>query len=187
MADLYDGTTPPKKCPHTGDLFGADSLPTERFTPVEGGQWELVLSRDDEEEEHQGISPLWMLAAAAAVGLIWFNTGLLGVQPALVSGQSMAPSYVVGDIIVTQDVDVDSLRVGDVIRYRSASGRSIFHRIIDVTGSGAGRVFITRGDNNNVNDPPVVAAQIDGRVVFKIPKIGWLPIRLGQGLRSLGG
>ena len=71
MADLYDGTTPPKKCPHTGDLFGADSLPTERFTPVEGGQWELVLSRDDEEDEQvpEDFGHGWTIERILAAGL----------------------------------------------------------------------------------------------------------------------
>jgi signal peptidase len=141
----------------------------------------------ENEEGHQGISPMWMLAAALGVGMIWFNTGLLGVQPALVSGVSMEPSYAVGDIVITREVDINSLQVGDVIRYRSASGRSIFHRITEVTGGGGARVFITRGDNNNVDDPPVIASQIDGRVVLKIPKLGWLPIRLNEALRWVAG
>ena len=111
------------------------------------------------------------------VGVIWLNTGLLGVRPALVSGVSMEPNLGLGDIVLTRPVDPASLRAGDVIRFRSAD-ISIVHRIVAVKATPAGLLFQTQGDNNNFADPPVPAADIEGKVMLRLPKLGLLPIAL---------
>ena len=44
-----------------------------------------------------------------------------------------------------------------------------------------GTVFVTQGDANHLPDPaPIHPDQVDGRVQFRIPKIGWLKIALGN-------
>jgi signal peptidase len=141
-------------------------------------------AREETAERRRGV-PLPVLAGmAVVVTVIWLNTGLLGVRPALVSGHSMEPAYAANDLLFTREVDAESLRVGDVIRFQQGP-RSVAHRIIEIERTDAGPVFVTQGDNNNAADAPIVAGQIEGKVVFDIPKAGWVttaPKRLLQRL-----
>lgn len=115
--------------------------------------------------------------ALALTAAIWFNTGLLGVQPAIVSGISMEPNLEVGDIVVTRNVDAASIKPGDVIRFQRGE-IDVLHRVVEVRQSAAGPVFITQGDNNNYLDPPVPAAALDGKVVLVLPKLGLIPVTI---------
>ena len=52
------------------------------------------------------------------------------------------------------------------------------HRIVEI-GEGSGApVFITRGDSNNTNDNPVLAEQVEGKIVLVIPEVGWPAIQV---------
>jgi signal peptidase len=138
------------------------------------------------EERGRGLSPLFMLAAVLVVALIWLNTGLLGVRPALVSGVSMRPYLKVGDVVVTKQVSASSLKVGDVVRFRGQEGGVvILHRIIAIDKGPGHMTFVTKGDSNDVSDRPITAEQIEGKVILKIPEAGWLPIWVQKALRAL--
>jgi signal peptidase len=137
-----------------------------------------------EESEPFDVSAPWIVATMLLVGLLWFNTGLFGVTPSVVSGVSMEPSMHVGDVVVMREVDADDIEVGDVIQYRVPSGR-IFHRVIEVQDTATGRVFVTQGDNNNTPDDPVLESQVDGKIIFTIPKAGWVPIKIGEVLNQV--
>jgi signal peptidase I len=121
--------------------------------------------------------PAWLVTfSAIIVAAIWLNTGLLGVRPALVSGVSMEPNLVLGDIVVTRSVPVETLKAGDIVRYQSGAV-PVLHRIIEVRrGPDGQRVFITQGDNNNFGDAPVPASAVSGKVILTIPKLGRIPI-----------
>ncbi len=127
----------------------------------------------------------WMLIAVVAVSLLWFNTGLLGVRPTLVAGVSMEPTFETGDVVVTRKVSPEDIQVGDVIRYRSEKG-FILHRVVDIDAGTGEHVFITRGDNSGVNDDPVMASQVEGKVILTIPKIGWVAIATKNFINRLG-
>jgi signal peptidase len=116
-----------------------------------------------------------IVMAVLAVSLLWFNTGLLGIRPNLVSGASMAPALNPGDIVILRPVDAETIQIGDIIRVVQAE-TPILHRVVEIRDEGGSREYITQGDANNVPDPPARADQIDGRVVLVIPKIGWLAI-----------
>jgi signal peptidase len=48
--------------------------------------------------------------------------------------------------------------------------------------------FTTKGDANNTADPEAVfPAQIEGRLVYDIPHLGWVPIWISRGLSELVG
>ncbi len=94
---------------------------------------------------------------------------------------SMYPEIKVKDIVVTKKVPEKELNVEDVITFISPDPRfggiSITHRIIekyydDVTDS---YVYRTKGDYNNVADNALVRdTNILGKVILKIPKLGYL-------------
>ncbi|MCJ7706855.1 MAG: signal peptidase I, partial [Anaerolineales bacterium] len=121
----------------------------------------------------------FVLIASLAVALLWFNTGMFGIRPTLVSGVSMEPALRPGDIVIVRPVSAESLRVGDIVRFRE--GRTtILHRLVEIRGSGPDREFLTQGDANNVPDRPVTEGEIEGRVILILPKIGWLAIGVRQ-------
>ena len=129
-------------------------------------------------EKQHGGAPGWLIATAAVFAIvIWLNTGLLGVRPALVSGVSMEPNLYLGDVIVTRTVEPRTLRIGDVIRFRSGEV-SIVHRIVAVRKAPEGLVFETKGDNNGFMDAPVAGEDVEGKLVLRVPKLGLLPIAL---------
>ncbi len=122
--------------------------------------------------------PGWMLALGVMiVAVIWLNTGLLGVRPALISGVSMEPKLTLGDIVVTRQVDAATLSAGDIIRFRSGEV-PVLHRIIEVKRGPEGLAFVTKGDNNNLADGLVAAASVEGKVVLVIPAVGIIPVKV---------
>lgn len=133
-------------------------------------------------------SPLgWAVLGVIAVALIWFNTGLLGVRPSLISGNSMRPTLLPGDIVITRDVTATALQVGDVVRFRR-DGLDVIHRVMAIQMDATGQLILTtRGDNNNVDDAPVYAEQVQGKLILTLPKVGWIIIPLRNTLASLAG
>lgn len=94
---------------------------------------------------------------------------------------SMLPEIQVYDVVVTKKVEPSSLKVGDVITFASADTRFlntiITHRIIkkEYDTKTKSYSFQTQGDNNNVADSALVPQNnIYGKVILKIPKLGYL-------------
>ncbi len=114
----------------------------------------------------------WLSVGVITVTMLWLVTGMFGVQPFIISGPSMQPTMAAGDLVIIRDVEPGDIEVGDVIRFRSGD-QAIIHRVVDLDDSGTRPVFITRGDNNNRDDPPVLASAVDGEVVATLPKLGW--------------
>jgi len=124
----------------------------------------------------------WPFLGMAAVALLWFNVGLFGVRPTLISGGSMDPVLRTGDIAVMREVPPAEVQVGDIVRFRH-EGVHVVHRVVEVQRPPEGLVFITKGDANNRLDPPVPAERVEGKVVFVIRKVGWIAIAVRQGLQ----
>ena len=94
---------------------------------------------------------------------------------------SMLPTIQVKDIVVTKKIPEEKLQIGDVITFISPDTRlggiSITHRIIDkIYDENMGvYTYKTQGDANNVADAvPVPNANILGKVILKIPKVGYI-------------
>lgn len=94
---------------------------------------------------------------------------------------SMLPTIEVKDIVVTKKVPENELDVGDIITFISPDPRfggiSITHRIIDkyYDDSLGSYSYRTQGDNNNIADGTLVPNEnILGKVILKIPKLGYI-------------
>lgn len=146
------------------------------------GLWAVHSSALEAGDERQGSRAAWPVVSIAAVVLLWFNVGLLGVQPTLISGKSMEPAMTTGDIAVVRETPPEEIQVGDVIRFHH-EGIHVVHRVVQVETVQDDRLFVTRGDANEELDPPVTEDRVEGVVVLTIPKIGWL----GIGVRYLVG
>lgn len=84
-----------------------------------------------------------------------------------VTGRSMSPALVDGDIVTLRRADSDRLRRGDLVLYRGRAGRSlVLHRIVAEAPRGEGRLLRTRGDALARDDEPVAAAMVLGRVIL---------------------
>lgn len=104
--------------------------------------------------------------------------GWLGYQSFVVYGASMEPAMGVGDLAVVAPVAAEQLQVGDIITYRRSeqADLAVTHRItsIDVDASGS-KFFATRGDANNSSDQVTVSdSTVLGKVVYRVPKVGYL-------------
>ena len=132
-----------------------------------------LLESDGELDEAEEVSIGWSWIASAflLVAILWFNTGVFGVRPAIVQGTSMLPNMQTGDIAITRDIDPEDLQVGDVIRFKQGS-RVVLHRIIEVKEDNGELVFIAQGDNNPGPDGPVPAGLVEGELVMHVPHIG---------------
>ena len=94
---------------------------------------------------------------------------------------SMLPTIKIKDVVVTKKIPEERLAVGDIITFISPDSRfggiSITHRIIDKIYDEKQGIYTyrTQGDNNNVADSvPVANSNILGKVILKIPKLGYI-------------
>ena len=96
----------------------------------------------------------------------------------IVSG-SMEPLIKVRDAVIIKRVKLDDIKIGDVITYRSTDpsfyGILITHRVVSIDDKNGERIFVTKGDHNETIDrTPVSFGQVQGKVVMRVPKIGYL-------------
>lgn len=121
----------------------------------------------------------WALLLGIIV-LIWPHS-LGGPNTVIVvTGQSMEPTMQAGDVAVVRTVG--KYGVGDVIAYQPfpETKASVIHRITAIDDDG--RITV-RGDNNDFDDPYYPAmADIQGRMLFSIPKAGKIVTYLSQPL-----
>ena len=98
----------------------------------------------------------------------------------IIVSPSMVPTIKVNDAIVIKRIDNDNYKVGDIVTFLSKEGKykgsTITHRIIDKQKLNKKEsVYTTKGDNNRVIDPvSVTTDSIYGKVLFKIPKVGYI-------------
>ena len=100
---------------------------------------------------------------------------------------SMLPKIKVEDVVVTKKIEAKELKEGDIITFASSderyAGTIITHRIKKkYYDSTTGKyTFQSQGDNNNVADNALVEEQnIYGKVILKIPKLGYLQLFLAS-------
>ncbi len=100
---------------------------------------------------------------------------------------SMVPAINVLDVVVTVRVDSpEDLKKGDIITFDSTdyrySGVTVTHRILDIEKTTSGEyLFTTKGDNNNTEDSSRINFNaIYGKVLFVIPKIGYIQYYLSS-------
>lgn len=115
-----------------------------------------------------------MLLAGVALGLC-----VLFVRVVIITGSSMEPTLVPGDICITWKGS--GVQVGDVILFRKPQSRAVVHRVVGIE---EGPRFRTRGDANEVDDRESLGPEaIVGRVVWVLPLgsagQGWIRATMG--------
>ena len=93
---------------------------------------------------------------------------------------SMVPTIKINDAIVIKRIDNDGYKIGDIITFTSSDinykNLMVTHRIVNKENvSYKNSIYTTKGDNNYRADPTSVQTNaIHGRVLFKIPKVGYI-------------
>lgn len=83
---------------------------------------------------------------------------------------SMEPTIPAGSYILAEKTDAGDIKVGDVIMFYSRDaaiyGKINTHRVVEINEENGVRSFITRGDNNPVNDKdPVPEQDVVGKYI----------------------
>ena len=130
----------------------------------------------------------WILYIAILVGLVYgIPKGLAFVLKtehpmATITSGSMWPSLKKGDFVLIKGINSkEEIKVGDIVVYKNPKGFTI-HRIIQMDED----TFVTKGDANNTNDPPIKYEEIIGKPLgsnqkpFRIPILGNIGIFIGQ-------
>ena len=94
------------------------------------------------------------------------QVNIFGYEAYIVTTDSMKPSISSGDVVIVKITK--EVQENEIIVY-SEDNNFITHRLITKDENGK---FITKGDANNSEDKPIEEAQILGKVIYIIPKIG---------------
>ncbi|MDO6354988.1 signal peptidase I [Caloramator sp. CAR-1] len=130
---------------------------------------EMKSLKHQEEEDLLG----WIITSVASILLIWFTVGVFPIFPSVIATGSMEPMIKPGDVILIKRVNIDDLKVGDVIQFKREN-ILISHRIIEIVKKDNIICYRTKGDNNSVADSELVKPQdIKGKIIKVVPKIGW--------------
>jgi len=100
---------------------------------------------------------------------------IFGHKLFIVMSGSMQSKINIGDMVVIKEIDAKELKTNDIIAFKGAENQVTTHRIINVVNDNGEIGFETKGDSNNVKDEAIVHINdIEGKMVFNIPKIGEL-------------
>ena len=122
-----------------------------------------------------------IMAWLAARGLLVAVLGLVAagylqhIQVSPVLTGSMVPTFAPGDAVVTRQVPLRDLHVGQVaVLVPPGQTSSYAHRVVSISGDPAHPVVRTRGDANSAPDP--WAVPVSGRTVTEVlvsaPRVG---------------
>ena len=109
------------------------------------------------------------------------DTSLPKYNAYVVLSGSMEPNIKVNDVVITKKEEPKNLKKEDVITFMSSDSRFygviVTHRIKEIfLNSTTNKYsFKTKGDNNNTEDLALVEQdRIIGKVIFKLPLIGYI-------------
>ena len=117
-----------------------------------------------------------------------FVAGFFRYKPTAIMSNSMHPIYDRGDVVIVEKSTktvLNNLKKYDIIEYM-LDKTIVAHRIIYIEKHNDNtRLYITKGDNNNMADKEKVTNdQIKGKVIFRIPKIGYPSVWLNEFLNK---
>lgn len=123
----------------------------------------------------------WVIVIAAVLlAVLLVGVRLFGFTPYAVLSPSMTPKYPVGDLVYTQKVAPEEIRIGDPITFVADENLTVVtHRVVEIDAEN-GCVY-TQGDANETRDGnPVYYENILGRVSFSLPKLGYVSIFMSK-------
>lgn len=99
------------------------------------------------------------------------NFAVGGIRVFTIITGSMLPEYEVGDMIISKEVSAENIQIGDNVVYEGLvddfNGKIVTHKVIDKDEVNGEYKFITKGLNNDIEDPEISEKQILGKVIYK--------------------
>ena len=124
----------------------------------------------------------WTLIVVLAFLVVTFLLNRVsGITPSLfgytiqrVSSGSMEPELKVGDVILSKNVeDVMTLEIGDIITFKGGEqfgNQNVTHRVVVPPHTEGNTVYLqTKGDANEIADGQIEGAQVNSRMLRKVP------------------
>ena len=96
------------------------------------------------------------------------------VRPVIFRSGSMAPAIDTGALALSRTTDAKDLAIGDIVTVKTGAGVRVTHRIENLSLSGDKATLILRGDANKVPDEKAYVVKGADRVLFDIPKAGYV-------------
>ena len=99
----------------------------------------------------------------------------MSITSYVIVSDSMYPTIKKGSIALIKKADVSSVSAGDIIAFTSPNNSkdTIVHRLVTISGD----KYITKGDNNNIEDKwDLNPSNILGKVFLTIPYFGYAAI-----------
>ncbi|MDD2434738.1 MAG: signal peptidase I [Bacilli bacterium] len=122
----------------------------------------------------------WILTFIIAIIIIMFGLGSFGVKPSVILTKSMEPSIKPGDLIIIQPININEIKAGDIIQYKT-NDYHVVHRVVRVLKDNDSILLVTKGDNNlSIDQLPVKEDQLLGKMKYHIPIIGYPSYLLHQ-------
>jgi signal peptidase I len=134
-----------------------------------------------------------ILTGGAVVGvlciLVAVGAAVAGLRPLVFRSGSMSPSIETGALAISHRTDASALHRGDVVSVTMKSGDRVTHRILALDRDGTYAVLTLKGDANDTADLEAYRVATADRVLFSVPRlgylIGWLTGPLGLFLLGL--
>ena len=120
----------------------------------------------------------FLLLGMCYLGLAWF-TGTSSPF-LLVRGNSMEPTVHSGDLLVQKSIPIGEIQVGHIIAFKvPAEARdrlkiptNAVHRVIGIEGTEGELVFVTRGDNSDIDPFKMPSSAVKGVAVKNLGPLG---------------
>lgn len=126
-----------------------------------------------------------LLAVYLAALLSIIAPSFVGFQVFAVISSSMQPEIATGSAVYVKPQEFDMLKKGDIVTYRTAGGTAVTHRIVEKEELLCR--FLTKGDANETADAKRIEfEQIEGKVCFALPYLGYLAILFQGSGEKLG-
>jgi len=129
-----------------------------------------------------------IVAVMVALAVLLVGVRVIGLTPYTVLSGSMEPAYHVGSLIYVREISAEDIDVGTPITFTVSGGAMVAtHRVYELTELDGEVAYITKGDANDVVDPPVKYENVIGSPVFSIPYLGYFSSWLQSGAGVIAG
>lgn len=119
--------------------------------------------------------------------IVMLTSGYFKYYAVTIGSSSMTPNIKVGDVVIVKKLkknELEKIKKGDILVYKH-DGKLIVHRLVEIKTLNKTKYYITKGDNNIVNDSYVVTKDdIIGVKFIKIPYIGMPTVELNQRIEN---
>ena len=92
--------------------------------------------------------------------------------------KSMVPKYQVGDMLLSKNIDPNTLKINDDVVYLGKegtfAGKIVTHQLIKIEEVNGNKVFHTKGIANIIEDPTITGDQIYGKIITKLTVLSFL-------------